>query len=195
MVGGVLPGLTVNTKLVETVRVPSLTVIVMVEVPLWPAAGVMIALRPAPLPPKAILATGISTAFDEVTDSVNAFGEVSASPIVNAIAPVGVSSFVDCGPMAVMVGGVFGLTVSTKFVDVVSAPSLTVTVMVDVPLAAATGVMVTVRFAPLPPKAMFASGTSAVFDELPASVKVPSGVSASPMVNAIGEVGVPSFVD
>ncbi len=121
MVGGVLPGFTVNTKLVETVRVPSLTVIVMVEVPLCPAAGVMIALRPAPLPPKAILATGISTAFDEVADSVNAFGEVSASPIVNAIAPVGVSSFVDCGPMAVMVGGVFGLTVSTKFVDVVSA--------------------------------------------------------------------------
>ncbi len=42
---------------------------------------------------------------------------------------------------------------------------------------------------------MFASGTSVVFDELPASVKVPGGVSASPMVNAIGDVGVFSFVD
>ena len=95
MVGGVLPGMTVNTKLVDTVSVPSLTMIVMVDVPLWPAAGVIIASRPAPLPPKAILATGISTAFDEVADRVNAFGEVSASPTVNAIAPVGVSSFVD----------------------------------------------------------------------------------------------------
>ncbi len=44
-----------------------------------------------------------------------------------------------------MVGGVFGLTVNTKFVDVVSAPSLTVTVMVDVPLPPAAGVMTALR--------------------------------------------------
>ncbi len=91
MVGGVLPGLTVNTKLLEAVRVPSLTMIVIVDEPLRPAAGVITAVRPAPLPPKAILATGINVASDEVADSVNAFGEVSASPTVNAIAPVGVS--------------------------------------------------------------------------------------------------------
>ena len=94
-----------------------------------------------------------------------------------------------------MVGVVLAFTVKTKLVDAVSVPSLTVTVMVEVPLAPATGVMATVRFAPLPPKAMFASGTSVVFDELPASAKLPSGVSASPMVNAIGDVGVPSAVD
>ena len=94
-----------------------------------------------------------------------------------------------------MVGGVLGFTVNTKLVDAVSAPSLTVTVMEEVPLAPATGVMATVRFAPFPPKAMFASGTSAAFDELPASVKLPGGVSASPTVNAIAEVGVFSFVD
>ena len=91
MVGGVFAAFTVNTKLVEAVSVPSLTVIVMVDVPLRPVAGVITALRPAPLPPKTILATGISGVFDEVADSVNAFGEVSASPTVNAIAPVGVS--------------------------------------------------------------------------------------------------------
>jgi hypothetical protein len=91
MVGGVFAAFTVNTKLVEAVSVPSLTVIVMVEVPLRLAAGVITALRPAPLPPKAILATGTSAASDEVADSVNAFGEVWASPTVNAIAPVGVS--------------------------------------------------------------------------------------------------------
>ncbi len=84
MVGGVF-GLTVNTKFVDVVSAPSLTVTVMVDVPLPPAAGVMTALRPAPLPPKTILATGTSVAFDEVADSVNAFGEVSASPTVKAI--------------------------------------------------------------------------------------------------------------
>ncbi len=95
MVGGVLAALTVKTKLVEAVSAPSLTVIVIVEVPLPPAAGVMTALRPAPLPPKTILATGTSVASDEVADRVNAFGEVWASPTVKAIGAVGVSSFVD----------------------------------------------------------------------------------------------------
>ena len=90
MVGGVF-GLTVNTKFVEAVSAPSLTVIVIVEVPLPPAAGVMTALRAAPLPPKTMLATGTSVALDEVADSVNAFGEVSVSPIVKAIGLVGVS--------------------------------------------------------------------------------------------------------
>ena len=87
--------MTVNTKLLEAVRVPSLTMIVIVDVPLWPVAGVMTAVRPAPLPPKTILATGTSVASDEVAERVNAAGEVSASPTVNAIGPVGVSSFVD----------------------------------------------------------------------------------------------------
>ena len=95
MVGGVLAAFTVNTKLVEAVSVPSLTVMVMVELPLRPDAGVMTALRAAPLPPKTILAIGTSIAFDEVADSVNVPGEVSPSPTVKAIGPVGVSSFVD----------------------------------------------------------------------------------------------------
>jgi hypothetical protein len=74
-------------------------------------------------------------------------------------------------------------------------PSPTEMVIVEVPLPVVAGVMTTVRLAPLPPNTMFASGTSTVFDELPASAKLPGGVSASAMVNAIGEVGVPSFVD
>ena len=49
MVGGVLAAFTVNTKLVEAVSVPSLTVTVMVEVPLSPATGVMTTLRFAPV--------------------------------------------------------------------------------------------------------------------------------------------------
>ena len=94
-----------------------------------------------------------------------------------------------------IVGGVFGLTVKTKLVVAMRLPSPTEMVMVELPLPVVAGVMTTVRLAPLPPKEMFASGTNAGFDELPASAKLPGGVSASPTVNAIAEVGVFSFVD
>ena len=94
-----------------------------------------------------------------------------------------------------MVGGVLAFTVNTKLVDALRVPSLTAIVMVVVPFSPATGVMTTFRLAPVPPKVMLAFGTSVVFDEVPESVKLPGGVSASPMVKAIGPVGVFSFVD
>ena len=54
---------------------PSLTAMVMVDVPLSPAAGVMTTVRSAPVPPpKVILALGTSVAFDEVAESVNPLG-------------------------------------------------------------------------------------------------------------------------
>ena len=91
--------------------------------------------------------------------------------MVKTIGEVGVFSLVDWGLMAVMVGGVLAFTVKTKFVEVLSVPSLTVMVMVDVPLSPVTGVMTTLRLALLPPpKVMFASGTRVVFDEAAESV-------------------------
>src|SRR6186713_1295802 len=197
MVGGVLAALTVRTKLVEPVSVPSLTVTVIVEVPLSPAAGVMTTLRLAPLPPpKVMLAFGTKVTFDEVPETVKPVGCVSASPIVKAIGPVGVFSFVDCAAIAVMVGAVLALTVKTKLVEPVSVPSLTVTVIVEVPLSPAAGVMTTLRLAPLPPpKVMLATGTNVAFEEVPETVKPVGCVSASPIVKAIGPVGVFSFVD
>ena len=95
-----------------------------------------------------------------------------------------------------MVGGVLALTVKTKFVEPVSVPSLTAMVMVAVPLSPAEGVMTTVRSASVPPpKVMLAFGTKVTFEEVPESVNPLGGVSASPMVKAIGPVGVFSFVD
>ena len=47
---------------------------------------------------------------------------------------------------------------------------------------------------PLPPKTMFAVGTSVALEELPATDKEATGVSASPMVNAMGAVAVPCAV-
>ncbi len=87
-----------------------------------------------------------------------------------------------------MVGGVLGFTVNTKLVEAVSVPSLTVTVMVEVPLRPGAGVRTTFRLEPLPPpKVIFAFGTSVVFDEVPESVNPLGGVSASPIVKAIGD--------
>jgi len=42
---------------------------------------------------------------------------------------------------------------------------------------------------------MFAFGTSVTFDEVPASVRLAAGVSASPIANAIAVVAVPPIVD
>src|ERR671912_281439 len=115
MVGGVLTSLTVNTKLALAVSVPSLTVMVMVVVPVSPAAGVMTTFLFGPLAGlKTILPFGTSVPLEEVAESVSASG-VCASPMVKAMGAVGVFSSVDCGPIAVMVGGVLtSLTVKTK---------------------------------------------------------------------------------
>ena len=97
--------------------------------------------------------------------------------------------------MAVIVGGAFALTVKTKLMAVVRSPSLTVIVIVVVPLSPGAGVRTTLRSAPLPVKLMFASGTSVIFEEVPDIVKLPGSVSASPIVKGIGGVATFSFVD
>ena len=90
-----------------------------------------------------------------------------------------------------MVGAVLiAFTVRVKSMDVLSDPSVTVTVMVVVPLKPGAGVITMVRSAPLPLKTMLVLGTSVVFEEIPETVKSPGRDSASPIVNVIGEVGV-----
>ncbi len=51
---------TANTKLSETLSFPSLTVNVIIAVPVIPSAGVTVAVRVVPPPPKMILASGTS---------------------------------------------------------------------------------------------------------------------------------------
>jgi hypothetical protein len=76
----------------------------------------------------------------------------------------------------------------------VSVPSLTFNVMSAVPACPAAGVTVTVRFAPVPPNAMFPTGTSVVFVEPPLSVRLPGAVSRSPIVKANGPTATPTPV-
>ena len=129
IVGASFTAVTVSTKLSEAVSEPSLTVIVMVAVPERFAAGVTVTVREAALPPSTMFATGTSDVFEEPTESVRLPAAVCASPTVNAIAPVLVSSATDRLAISEMVGAVF--TLLTDRVNeslALNEPSLTVTV-------------------------------------------------------------------
>src|SRR5438093_13210307 len=77
---------TVRRKLVLAVAPPaSLTVRVIVALPLCSAAGVIVAVRPAPLPPNTILALGTYSGLDDWPDTTRMADGVSASPTGNAI--------------------------------------------------------------------------------------------------------------
>src|SRR5262245_28053694 len=75
-----------------------------------------------------------------------------------------------------------GLTVSRKLLLALNCPSLTLTVIVAVPLCPAVGVTVTVRFDADPPNAMLVIDISAKSDEYPLTCRLTAGVSASPTV-------------
>src|SRR6266496_4835832 len=70
-VGGSLTGLTVKRNvLVPLPRSVSVTIIEITAVPLELAAGVMVAVRLAPLPPKTTLALGTRPGLDDTAESV-----------------------------------------------------------------------------------------------------------------------------
>src|SRR5437762_247308 len=98
--------LTVNTKLSLEVRLPSLTVTVMVDVPLWLSAGVTVTVRLAPEPPKTILAVETRVGLEDVPERVRLLAAVCASPTVKAIGVVAVFWLVDKSAMLEMVGAV-----------------------------------------------------------------------------------------
>jgi hypothetical protein len=75
-----------------------------------------------------------------------------------------------------------GGTVMVNVVLVVVVPSLTVTVIVAVPLLPDAGVTTSDRDEPVPLKTMFAFGTSVVFDEDAVIVRLAGTVSLSLMV-------------
>src|SRR6266498_5582887 len=198
IVGAVFAGaLTVNTKLSPTVRLPSLTVTVIVAVPVWLRAGIKATVRFAPEPPKIMLAPGTKVGLDETPETVRLPAAVCASPTVKAMGAVAIPWLVETSAMFEIVGAVFAevLTVNTKLSLAVRLPSLTVTVIVAVPVWLRAGVKATVRFAPEPPKIMLAPGTKVGLDETPDTVRLPAAVCASPTVKAMGAVAVPWLVE
>ncbi len=174
MVGASFTAVTVRTNSSKAVAVPSLTVMRMVVVPDWLAAGVRVTVRLAPVPPRTMLATGTRAVLDDVLVSVRLPAAVSTSPTVKGTAGVGVSSLTVRLAMLEMVGTSFtGVTVRTNSSKALAAPSLTVMRTVVVPDWFGGGVRVTVRLAPEPPKTMLATGTRAVFDDVRVSVRLP----------------------
>ena len=86
--------------------------------------------------------------------------------------------------MLVIVGASLTLvTVNVKVLLAVKDPSLTVNVTVLDPDASAAGVKVAIRFAPLPPNEMFATGKRAGFEDAADNVRPVNGVSISAIVN------------
>ena len=121
--------------MVEPVAVPSLTVMVMVELPLSPVTGVIVTVRLEPLPPKTILASGTKVVLLEAPVTIKSATALSESFTVKAIAPVGVFSGVEWSFIVEIVGASLAeFTVNTKLTDVLTDPSFTVIVIVDVPL-------------------------------------------------------------
>ncbi len=171
----------------------SVTVTVIVAVPNALASGVTVTVRFAPLPPNTMFALGTRAVFDELPLTTRSAAAVSMSPTVNANAPVVPSSAIVWSAMSLIVGRSFCEVTVSRNVSTAEPlfASVTVTVIVAVPNAFASGVTVTVRFAPLPPNTMFALGTRAVFDELPVTTRSAAAVSMSPTVNANAPV-VPS---
>src|SRR5437879_1332219 len=115
-----------------------------------------------------MLAPGIKVGLEEATETIRLPAADCASPTVKAIGPVAVFWLMDRSAMLEMVGTVFAvaLTVSTTLFVAMRLPSLTVTVMVDVPVWLSAGVTVTVRFAPEPPKTMLATGIKVGLEEV-----------------------------
>jgi len=140
MVGGVLVGaaVTVNMKLQLVVFVASLTFIVIVALPVLPAAGVTVTVRFAPLPPNTIFAVGTKEVEEEVPETIKLVGALSESPMVNGIGAVDRPAVVVCEAMIEIVGGVFvggaGWTVKVKAVLEKFVPSPTVTVICADPI-------------------------------------------------------------
>lgn len=84
------PALTVTVKVVVVVKVPSDTEIVMVAVPVWPEAGVIVTVRFPSDPPITTLLFGMRVVSDEDPVTVRLPADVSGSLTVKEIAEVAV---------------------------------------------------------------------------------------------------------
>lgn len=187
IVGGAF---TVRMKLVDAVNPPpSVTVMVMVAVPFSPLVGVTVTVRDPADPPKTICAVGTSVVLLDEQDTVNAVNAVRSSVRVKASADVAAFIFTCWLAMVEMVGG--ALTDNTKF-DAFDNPPLSRTeiVMVVTPVFPATGVTVTVRVAPDPPKTILATGTSVKLLDAPVNVNEAAAVTSSPTEKESAEVDV-----
>ena len=133
--GGWLGARTVKVKGLSALRLPSLTLTVMMAVPVRPTVGVRVKLRSASAPSKWNSLRGVKVGLDEVAVRTRLAKGVSTSPTVKEMGPVVVPDMAVCSAMLEMVGPSFtGFTVSTNVSWAVSDPSLTMREMMLVPV-------------------------------------------------------------
>src|SRR5262249_43683446 len=119
MTGKSLTGFTVSRNDVLAFVVPSLTVRVIVVVPNWFVAGVIITPRLVPPPPNTMLLFGTKVGLLELPVTFSALAGVSMSLTLKVMSGVGVSSLIVTGPFVEIVGASFSaFTVTTKLVVV-----------------------------------------------------------------------------
>ena len=94
IVGRSFTAVTVSSNVSLALAVPSLTVTVIVALPDWFAAGVIVIVRFAPEPPNMIPPGGTKIGFEDVACTAKSPAGLSRSPTVNVIADVAVSSSV-----------------------------------------------------------------------------------------------------
>ncbi len=188
MVGLSLTAFTVRVNDVLAVRLPSLTVTVIVAVPYWLSAGSTVTVRFASLPPVMICSAslGTSSGSSETAEIVQVLTSVSTSLIVKPIAPVETSSSVARSAIALIVGAsLTGVTVNVKVLVVMPfSESVMVRVIVTSPLRFSSGSNTRVRFAPLPPSVIFDFSSSAVLLVEYAMLKLSGPSSTSASVNS-----------
>lgn len=196
--GASLTAVTVSAKTLLDVRAPSLTVKVMLATPLAFATGVMVTVQFGAVPAITIPALASTAVLEE--DPLTAVEQtrvLSISLIVKAKALDTVSSAVVLLVRVLIAGAsLTAVTVNAKILFALRDPSLTVKVILADPLAFATGVIVTVQLGAVPPIAMPALASTAVFDEAPLTAVAQFNVlSISAMVKATALVAVSSEVD
>ena len=165
--GASLTALTVRVNVFVSVRAPSDTTTVMVEVPFWLRAGLRDKLQLGAVPDLVIFALGRSVVFDDVAvmELVQS-GEESIS-LKEYDTETAVSSFVLVFEIAASTGeSLTELTVRVNNFVSVKTPSVTTTVIVLVPLKFRTGFRDKLQFGAVPSFEIFALGTSVVFDEV-----------------------------
>ena len=174
----------------------SVTVTVILAVPFWLAAGVTVKVRSLPAPPKTILLLGTKVGLSDVTATCKSATGVSTSPMVKGMAAVTVFWAVVWLVISVIVGrSLTGFTVRVKVSDVAwLLPSVTVTVISELPARLAAGVTVRVRSLPLPPKTILAAGIKVRLLEVNVTCKSATAVWSSPIVKGIAAVAISSLV-
>ena len=184
-----MPGaFTVSVKLELVTLTPSLTLTVMMAVPVSPSAGWTVSVC-TPLLNRMTLLFGTRLVLDELPVRIRLPTDVSASLTVMLNGPTARPMSVVLLGIAAMVGDAFpDMTVSTKVSLAESTPSLTVMVIVAVPAWLVFGVTVTVRLVPLPPKTILFVVTRFVFDEDAVRTRFEMTVSGSLMTNGSGPV-------